>query len=389
MELLPPDHERDELLDELSDLITAAGAETFLAAPILFPDDATFPDAWDGGPIGVYRLTRRMQTYAGLGELDLNIEMDHFSETKMGHDAYGRPSVVGHEGVAGWFAGIEDNRCYFGVDLAQLSTPGSLAGTMAHEVCHAYRAWLGITTSERLREELRTDLTSIYLGFGILTANASLMFRSGSTEGLGSYWQTQQGGYMSPQSMCFVLAAQVVARGLAPAERKRIASHLETNQAACFRAACDSLSRDALLERLGLPLPALHPRVRAIADVEFDEQLVEGLLASETEASDAPVDESPTGRLERRVPNGVVVIAGWLAGGTAAVLLAGTNPGLAVGVGLAAPLLAWLVAPRRLIDVCADRSCAAILPVDATRCPTCRRVIAARIASEADRLDLR
>jgi hypothetical protein len=57
--------------------------------------------------------------------------------------------------------------------------------------------------------------------------------------------------------MCWLLAAQVVARDQPP---RAIARWLDTTQAACFRAATRALDRDALIARLGLPLPALWPK---------------------------------------------------------------------------------------------------------------------------------
>jgi hypothetical protein len=46
VELLPDDDEREHLLDRLAQLILAAGADTFVAAPIVGPDDRAFPDRW-------------------------------------------------------------------------------------------------------------------------------------------------------------------------------------------------------------------------------------------------------------------------------------------------------------------------------------------------------
>ena len=53
------------------------------------------------------------------------------------------------------------------------------------------------------------------------------------------------------QSMSYLLAAQVVARGSTPSAVGRL---LATNQRACFKAACKQLEdRAPLLTQLGLP----------------------------------------------------------------------------------------------------------------------------------------
>jgi hypothetical protein len=261
VELLPSDEEREHLLDQLAKLILAAGADTFVAAPIVTPDDRAFPDRWTADRESAYRLVRRLMTYAGLDELDLTLDVDHFSEAKITVDARGRAQVTGHEGTAGWFAGIDGGVCRFGVDLQQLDDGGGLVGTLAHEVAHAWRAWLDVVEHDRDVEERLTDLTTVYLGFGVLTANASQRFVSRATDGLGSYYRSSHGGYLSPQALCYLLAAQAVARG---EDARALAKRLSTNQAACFRAACDELDRDALISRLGLPLPSLWPARRAL-----------------------------------------------------------------------------------------------------------------------------
>lgn len=137
MELLPPPEERAWLSEELARLVLEVGAETLVAAPVLLPDDRTFPDRWQPDARGVYRLARRLMTYAGLAELDLSLDLDRFAEITTRIDQRGRAEVAGHSGTAAWFAGIHDRVSVFGVDLGQLDNPRVLAGTLAHEVAHA------------------------------------------------------------------------------------------------------------------------------------------------------------------------------------------------------------------------------------------------------------
>ncbi len=374
MELLPSDAEREHLLDELAALIEVAGAERFLAAPVVYNDDTSFPDRWDGDAASVYRLIRRLQVYAGLGEFGLEIWLGHYSEATVEFDHRGQ-EITRHRGIAGWFAGIEDRTCIFGVDLTQLEQPESLAGTLAHEVSHAYRASLGVVDEDRDREERLTDLTTIYLGFGLLTANAALRFRSGKAEGLVTYWSTQQAGYLAPQSLCYLLAAQVVARGWDSAACKRLARRLELNQAACFRAACDSLERATLLERLGLPEPSAHPAERGLPAVEFDEPTLRELAVSELR------DEQPGFRIAQRAITGPALVAGTIAAGgaAAAAMLHGFGEVTSMGIALAPLALLLLFGPRRHFDACADPRCRVKLPPGVEVCHGCRRMIVGRL----------
>jgi hypothetical protein len=208
----------------------------------------------------VERLLRRLLDYASLTSLTLVLEVDQFSNPQGEVLLDGRTG--GHTGTAAWFAGIRDGVCLFGVDTDQLKDPIGLVGTLAHEVAHAYRHANELRLADSSVEEPLTDLTTVYLGFGILTANASQRFRSGRSGPGGSWYSRAEGGYLGMRSLSYLLAAQVVARGVAA---KSIARVLSPNQRACLTAACKELgARDALLERLGLPAaPSVSPENRS------------------------------------------------------------------------------------------------------------------------------
>jgi hypothetical protein len=256
VEVLPDETVRAHLLDELAQLISAMGSETFLAAPMIEPSDRWFPDRWTPDEAGVQHLLRRLLDYASLASLTLVLEIDQFSTPQGEVLLDGRAG--GHAGTAAWFAGIRDGTCLFGVDTTQLADPVGLVGTLAHEVAHAYRHAQHLRIADPAIDEPLTDLTTVYLGFGILTANASQRYRSGRSGPGGSWYSRAEGGYLGMQALSYLLAAQVIARGTAP---KSIARTLSPNQRACFTAACKELgAREALLARLGLPAaPPIEP----------------------------------------------------------------------------------------------------------------------------------
>jgi hypothetical protein len=257
MDLLPDDAEREHLLGELTDLIAVAGSDRFLSAAILEPNDRSFPDPWTPDAAGIERLLRRLLGYATLEGLTLTLEIARFSEAAGNVMMDGTAS--GHQGTAAWFAGIRDGVCAFGVDTNGLDDPMGLIGTLAHEVAHAYRHEKHLRQPITAHEERLTDLTTVYLGSGILTTNATQRFRSGR-KGAGSWYSRAHAGYLSMQAMSFLLAAQIVARGV-PASP--IARALSSNQRACFEAAHAQFARPTLLARLGLPLTAPPPDERS------------------------------------------------------------------------------------------------------------------------------
>jgi hypothetical protein len=255
MDLLPPAHLRSVLLDALALLISRQGFETFVRAPILEPQSAHFPDVWEPNARGVRLLSLRLLAYAGLGDLDASVEL--YTD---GPETSAAPNPHGPEGAAAWFADIVDGTCMFGAEKKQLGEADAIVGTMCHEIAHAYRRHHGIeATTSRIDEE-QTDMTTIYLGFGVLTVNNTHRYRT-SGDAMVMRWSTSQVGYLPPQTMAFLFAAQCVARGLSAAERSRLAKLLETNQRACFEEACRELDADvhALRARLGVPPVEVWP----------------------------------------------------------------------------------------------------------------------------------
>jgi hypothetical protein len=170
-------------------------------------------------------LTRRLLDYAGLGELGARVTLFTDDADVETHVPRGP-----HTEVAAWFAGIEDGVCLFGARKDLLADDDAIVGSMCHEVAHAFRHHHGFekpSDEQAMRlEEQKTDLTTIYLGFGILTVNRTYQYKkSGYLAGGRVYTKhTESGaGYLSPQDMAFALAAQLIARRAEGRERRRVA----------------------------------------------------------------------------------------------------------------------------------------------------------------------
>jgi hypothetical protein len=383
------------LIRELTSLVHARGFAPFVSAPLLEPRPEHFPDPWRGDELGVARLARRLLTYAGLPDLKVEVELfeSEVEIEKVGTD--GRASSWSHRGAAAWFAGIDHGRCLFGADARKLATPDVLVGVMAHEVAHAFRHQHELALSKREVEEPLTDLTTIYLGFGVLTTNGSYRYRQGG-ELMGAYtrteWSHQSLGYLTPQAMSFLLAVQAVARGSSPGECRRIAGMLEANQASYFKTACKGLDRAALLEQMKLPPPSEWPPAAVPRPLPFD-----------TTGDPPPPDPIKQEVVALRGRNEGLAV--FRVAETSAPLF--TAIGIALGI-IPTVLLAWLVSgwlaaavftgvvvatrtvgKGRHRDRCSEPDCSALLPPDAERCAGCGGKISGRIAHQNERLDAR
>lgn len=398
VELIPPEGEREWVLDALRELVGTCGHEHLVSAPVVLPSARCFPDRWSPDAGGVRRLALRILRYAALDGLDVEVEM--FDDGQAGDARLGPGALVhtqAHEGAAAWFAGIVDDTCRFGANVSLLDDPGGVTAALAHETAHAFRHVQELVVDDRDLEECLTDLSTVYLGMGILTANASLRHRSwavttnGASLG-GHAWSRSQLGYLSPQALCFALAVFERVRDRGATERRAIVDALATNQAGFFKAARRWLEREfpgvaALRERLGLPVPSEWPPPRRLED----------LLA-------APLDEDDEDG-PPPLPSGT---GGWNAGGTVwrvpyppqmlgfvvvMVAVVGSIPlfdaehelfalaMIAGGVGVAR----WL--PRRWPRYECS-SCNGLVRRHELRCATCGGTVAGTLLRAEDRLEL-
>ena len=242
MNYLPPSDEQAWLLEKLKELIRHRGKKTFLRAPLVEATDAFFPDRWSPDPAGVRRLILRVMRYAEMKSHRIALEVFE-GDPRPVFGNTGRVHGFEHESdTVAWFAGMDDDgTCNFGVRKDHLDQQGALAAILCHEVAHAYRARHGLGYSTHEEEESLTDLTTVYLGFGLLTANLASWRRSKAHP-----------EYLTQQAFSFLLAAQVVSRGMDGAVRKAVARQLDANQAAFFVAACEDLESREVAVLLGL-----------------------------------------------------------------------------------------------------------------------------------------
>jgi hypothetical protein len=392
-ELLSQD-EQDWLLERLAELIARRGYESFVAAPILEPSDRYFPDAFSRDERGVYVVARRLLMYAGIGELDVHVEI--FAELDRADETLGVGTSY-HRGAAAWFAGIEAGCCSFGTNLTLLSDVERLPAALAHEVAHAFRAQAELQAADVREEELLTDLTTIYLGFGVLTTNASYRYRSSG----GIYelhevtrWTHQSLGYLPPPAMSFLLAAQATVRGMGFLERRRLASLLEPNQAAYFRSAARRLAgrRDELLRRLVIPARERWPAPPLLAD------LLRPIPAPPEAPEPPPLRSEPEPREAnagldvyrvRAAHTGFGALIGFLAGSPVAVIAGGRLASWPAMLGILAMglLLGRLVGRSFRADYCSDPACGWRIGRNAQRCPGCGGTIAGETDRPEDRFE--
>ena len=263
---LPTPLQREWLWSALESVIQRRGEAHFMKSPLVIPDDSCFPDRWTRDASGVGTIAKRLLAYANLSHLDVTVEMyeEEADVQELGLD--GKASKWSHDGTAAWFAGIEGGRARFGANQSKLDDPLGLVATMAHECAHAFRRAHRLEHRDRDHEEKLTDVTTVYLGFGILTTATTARFTSRVYGTTGSAWSHQRQGYLSPGEMSLLLATQLVLRGYAPAAIRAYVKHLPANQRSLVQRAIDELDRAQIADVLGFD--AVPPAEEAPIDAK-------------------------------------------------------------------------------------------------------------------------
>lgn len=258
------------------------------------------------------------------------------------------------------------------------------------------------------------SVTTVYLGFGIITTNASYRYRAtGELRGSLAYteWSHQRFGGLSPEAMSFLLAAQLAARDTTSSQLRGVVRQLEPNQRAYFEDAYRELMPDEIAARLRLPDRTTWPAPRPLPQ-RREGQLARSLLGAMRGVADAVPTAAVVkgGRVRANARRATFRVIGtaaamWCGLGLAssmilfcatAAIMAGFVSGPPLKGFPVEPLLAMVIAPpilgfflgrRQRRDVCSDPECNARLPQPATACPGCGGTIAATLKSRNERLD--
>lgn len=392
--LLPQPEDREWLLGKLTDLIDMGGYEPFVVAPLIESNETFFPDPWKGGEASMARLARRLLHYAGIDDLDVRARI--FEEEDAITDSRG---PTGNDfGI--WFDGVKDGVCKFGAFRPMMGGPLEVVAGMARAVAAAWRWQRGLVTMNKEETEPLLDLTTVYLGFGLLTTDAALRHETDMSGGARRAKRSQRKlGALSARAMAFGLAAQAVARGLDRGGRKQVARQLQSNQAGMFRNAVGFLSdlEPDVRTWLHIPAPSEWPEPPDLEELTApaDDEHVEEEAPPEV-PDVKPVEGSNEGKpvfaVQRTMAMRIGKYLGLPAGvlGLVAVRLAPPDSGLSMQHII--PIVAGLFVTGVLIGslfterTCSEPRCLAKLPPDAKTCPRCGGTVMGTIAHARERL---
>jgi hypothetical protein len=145
------------------------GLHILLESPVILPTSEFFPDQWDGSEQAVFHLFHRVCRYMRVDNEAVQLKL--FIDKRVKRFASdGFPDMAagtwsGTDGLDPWQKGV------IRLEQSILDRPSDLVGVMAHELSHQRLIGEGRANPDAFDNELLTDLTAIFFGFGIFLAN--------------------------------------------------------------------------------------------------------------------------------------------------------------------------------------------------------------------------
>jgi hypothetical protein len=211
-----------------------------LDAVVILPVAEHFPDPYDGTEEAVDILFQRFSGYMQVDERNVDLEVfpDHADElhqvVPFWHGDTGGPAGL-------YISATDQSRLVIAIRSSKLKNPLAVVATLAHELAHVILLGGNLVDRESQDMEPLTDLTTVFLGLGIFTANAAAQFEQ-HQDGRSQGWSMQRLGYLSEEMYGYALAKFAFERG---EDRPGWKKYLSTNVSAYYKRSSKWLSQTA------------------------------------------------------------------------------------------------------------------------------------------------
>jgi hypothetical protein len=234
------DEDRQWVNEGFTRLERLLGRRRMLEATVIAPTAEDFPDPYEKTAEAAEKLFSRVCDYMNVDRREIEFEIFP-DETEALKEILPHWSGSAGKRAAGLYIHAMEERSSEGSDdrrqavvairSSQLKDPLALVATMAHELGHVILLGGGLMNPKPSDHEPLTDLLTVFLGFGIFTANSAGRFKQ-FQEDRRIGWSMQRLGYLTEEVFAYALAKFVVERGEDRVEWER---HLSTNVRAYFR----------------------------------------------------------------------------------------------------------------------------------------------------------
>jgi hypothetical protein len=183
-------------------LIDEFGEETWRNMKVILPTDEFFPDKFSGDYFSLKMILQRICGYMSVDYFKVELELFADENGKVPHPL-AQSETIG-KGVCGLYR-YYYNRHHISIEEKLLVNPTNLIATIAHELGHARLIGENRLSDDYPDHELLTDLTTIFFGFGVFTANSLFIFEQWTNTQFQG-WRTSRQGYINEEMAGYSLA---------------------------------------------------------------------------------------------------------------------------------------------------------------------------------------
>jgi len=209
------------------------GIDLLRSRPVILPNSEFFPEPYNGKEEEVPILLDRMCRYMEIDPTTVELSL---------YDDRNRVFVDDfQQGTAGLYH-QEGDKFHICIEVNNLHDPLAIVATIAHELGHVHLLGHGRISEEEIDHEPLTDLLSVFLGMGALTANSvirELNWNSGNWSG----WSMSRMGYLRLEHFGYAFAKFARSRN---ETGKDWASHLRLDVRTSFKQAMRFLAEESL-----------------------------------------------------------------------------------------------------------------------------------------------
>lgn len=200
------------------------GPRRLLQATVVLPTPEHFPDPYDRSEAGLQRIFARVATGMQVKPSDIDVTLFASADDLTRGLA---PFSSGQtSGAAGLYHHDPANKPHISINEKQLKDPMALVAVLAHELGHIILLRPGLVPRDDPDMEPMNDLLTVFLGFGIFTANAAFHFKQYTTD-RSQGWSAGRLGYLSEELYGYALARFALERGeVKPAWRKFLSTNV-------------------------------------------------------------------------------------------------------------------------------------------------------------------
>lgn len=226
----------DDGFDRLSRML---GRTRMLDCKVVEPTDEFFPDTFDASEAALERLFRRVCGYMKVDRDKLELAI--FPDSNELGDLLPEYHYSSNNPAGLHFGASDQGLPLIGVRASLLKDPSAAVATIAHELCHVILLGGGHMSRDTEDMEPMTDLATVFLGFGIFTANSARRFKQ-FQEDRRQGWSMKRLGYLPELVYGYALARFAK-------ERREVkplwTEHLSTNLKAYYRRSAAWLERES------------------------------------------------------------------------------------------------------------------------------------------------